>query len=98
FTTKTGDTTTINFHLQKPSTFDVLMLQENIAIGQHIESFVLEYKDGNEWKEAAAGTTVGYKRLLRFNPVTARDVRLRILASRLQPTIAEFGLYKQAKG
>ena len=96
FTTKSGDTTTINFHLKQPSTFDVLWLQENITIGQRIENFVLEYKDGEEWKEAATGTTVGYKRLLRFNPVTAQDVRLRILAARLQPTIAEFGLYKQA--
>lgn len=96
FTTKTGDTTTINFHLPQPATFDVLCLQENITVGQRIEGFVLEYKEGNEWKEAAAGTTVGYKRLMRFKPVTARDVRLRILAARLQPTIGEFGLYKQA--
>ena len=39
----------------------------------------------------ASGTTIGYKRLLRFPPVTARAVRLRILSSRLNPTIAEFG-------
>ena len=45
FTTKTGDTTTIHFHLQQPSTFDVLLLQENITIGQRIEDFVLEYKE-----------------------------------------------------
>lgn len=97
FTTKRGDTATIYFHLQQPSTFDVLWLQENITIGQRIENFVLEYKDGDEWKEATAGTTVGYKRLPRFNPVTAQEVRLRILAARLQPAIAEFGLYKQVK-
>lgn len=91
------DTVTLTFRLKKASSFDVLSLQENITVGQRIESFVLEYKAGDEWKEAAAGTTVGYKRLLRFNTVTAQDVRLRILASRLQPTIAEFGLYKQAQ-
>jgi alpha-L-fucosidase len=97
-TTKTGDTTTINFHLKQPVTFDVLWLQENITIGQRVENFVLEYKDGNEWKEATAGTTIGYKRLIRFNPVTAQDVRLRILSARLQPAIAEFGLYTQTNG
>jgi len=31
---------------------------------------------------------------LRFKAVKAREVRLRILSSRLNPTIAELGLYK----
>ncbi len=96
--TATADTATIIFHLKKPAVFDVLLLQENIAAGQHIEGFELEYKEKNEWKEAAAGTTVGYKRLLRFNAITAQEVRLRIVASRLPPALAEFGLYRQPVG
>lgn len=96
FIAAANDTTaTISITLKKPLTFDVLMLQENITIGQRIEKFVLEYKVGNEWRKATEGTTVGYKRLLRFNPVTAKIVRLRILSSRLNPTISELGLYKQ---
>ena len=86
---------TININLKKATTFDLLLLQENIAIGQRIEKFVLEYKEGNEWKQATAGTTVGYKRLLRFEPVKAKEVRLRILSSRLAPTLSAIGLYKQ---
>lgn len=85
----------IEFTLTSPQTFDVVELQENIAIGQRIEKFVLEYLDGDDWKKAAEGTTVGYKRLIRFSPVTAQKVRLRILSSRLNPTLARFGLYKQ---
>ena len=90
-----GDSTaTLNFTLAQPSTFDVLLLQEEISVGQRIEQFVLEYKDGNDWKQAASGTTVGYKRLLRFPAVTAKEVRLRVLSSRLNPAIAAFGLYQ----
>jgi alpha-L-fucosidase len=97
FTTTGNDTTTaIEFTLKGPKTFDVLLLQENIRRGQRVEKFVLEYFREGKWKIAAEGTTIGYKRLLRFPAVTASQVRLRILSSRLNPFIAEFGLYKQA--
>ncbi len=99
FTTKGGDTTaTINFTLSKSQTFNVLLLQEHIQTGQRIESFRLEYWDEttNNWKEATKGTTVGYKRLLRFDEVTTKKVRLVIESSRLNPTLNEFGLYKMS--
>jgi alpha-L-fucosidase len=42
-------------------------------------------------------TTVGHHRLIRLaSPVTTTQVRLRILSSRLEPTLAEIGLFKQA--
>lgn len=85
----------IEFYLPTLITFDVLSLQENIRKGQRIEKFVFEYKKDNEWIKATEGTTVGYKRLIRFPAVTASEVRLRILSSRLNPTLAEVGLYKQ---
>jgi alpha-L-fucosidase len=94
FTTLGDTTTSIEFTLKGPKTFDVLLLQENIRMGQRIEKFILEYFTNNEWTKIASGTTVGYKRLLRFPAVTANKVRLTIESSRLNPTIAEFGLYK----
>lgn len=98
FTTKGNDTTsTIEFTLSKPQTFDVLLLQENIAIGQRVEKFNAEYFTGTEWKTFAEGTTIGYKRLLKFAPISAQKVRLNILSSRLNPTLSEIGLYKWAE-
>lgn len=98
WTTKGSDTTAvIELQFSSPQTFDVISLQENIAVGQRIEKFVLEYQQGNDWKQAAEGTTVGYKRLIRFAPVTSQKVRLRILSSRLNPTLSEIGLYQQKK-
>jgi alpha-L-fucosidase len=98
WTTKGQDTSSvIELDLKGNKTFDVLMLQENITIGQRIEKFIFEYQENGEWKKVTEGTTVGYKRLLRFDPVTTNKVRLIILSSRLNPTLSEFGLYKQAK-
>jgi alpha-L-fucosidase len=91
-----ADTTAVleaDFTFKK--TFNVLSLQENIRIGQRIERFRLEYWDdfGMAWKEAAEGTTVGYKRLLTFNRITTKKVRLTIGSSRLNPTLSQWGLY-----
>ena len=95
-TTGHDSTATLTFALPAPQLFDVLQLQENITVGQRIEQFVLEYQSGAEWKTAAAGTTVGYKRILTFAPVRAQRLRLRILSARLNPTLSAVGIYKQA--
>lgn len=96
WTTKGKDSiAVIELTLKTVQTFDVLSLQENITIGQRVEKFVLEYWDGKDWKKATEGTTIGYKRLIKFEPVTTGKVRLRIEQSRLNPTISEFGLFKQ---
>lgn len=97
WTTQGSDTTAcIEFDLKGTHTFDVLLLQENITVGQRIEKFVLEYKESEAWKQVVEGSTVGYKRLIRFKPVKTNKVRLKILSSRLNPTLSEVGLYKQS--
>lgn len=96
WTTKAKDSTAvIELNLKTAKTFDVISVQENISIGQRVEKFAFEYWDGKEWKNAAQGTTIGYKRLIKFKPITASKIRLRIEESRLNPTISEFGIYKQ---
>lgn len=84
---------TITFRLGGKRTFNVAELAEHTPIGQRVEEFVLEVKTSDGWKEFARGTTIGYKRLLRFEPVTARTVRLTILNSRVCPTLSNFALY-----
>ena len=78
----------------KPVIFDRVMLQENFRNGQKIESFAVETWNGNAWHEIIHGTTIGYKRLLRFDPVWSDKVRLRIISTRNVPEITLFGLYK----
>ena len=83
----------LELDLNGQKTFNVLMLQENIKVGQRIESFVLEGWVNGTWEKLTEGTTVGYKRLIRFNTATTDRIRLRILKSRLNPTLSSFGLY-----
>lgn len=73
--------------------FNVLNLQEYIQRGQRVEEFILEVEQGSSWTEIVKGTTIGYKRMLKFPDVEAKKVRLRILSSRLNPQLSEIGLY-----
>ena len=86
-------TATIEISLPAKRTFNIADLGEHIKTGQRIEQFALEARIGGGWKQFAAGTTVGYKRLLRFDDVTTDRVRIRILGSRVRPTLSRFGLY-----
>jgi alpha-L-fucosidase len=84
-------------------TFDVVSLQEAVDYrGQRIESFVIETWDGSAWVAAQKIasdelTTVGHRRLIRLkSPVTTIQARIRITGARLEPTLAEIGLFKQS--
>ncbi|MEW6236504.1 MAG: alpha-L-fucosidase, partial [Candidatus Omnitrophota bacterium] len=78
------------FDLHAKKTFDVAMLQEPVWLGQRIAEFKLEAETKDGWKEIAQGTTIGYKRLMRFPAVSASRVRLKILQSRACPAINNF--------
>jgi|WetSurMetagenome_2_1015567.scaffolds.fasta_scaffold00059_10 alpha-L-fucosidase len=77
-----------------PVTFNVLELCEDISKGQRVEGFKVEAKKGENWFTVASGTTVGYKRLIRFPAVTSDEIRLSITASRSRPNISTFALFR----
>jgi alpha-L-fucosidase len=94
---------TVTLTLPAAVTFDVVSLQEAVVHrGQRIESFVIEVWNGSAWvavEKISSDdlTTVGHRRLIRLkSPVTADQVRVRITGSRLEPTLAEIGLFKQS--
>ena len=62
------DTSILMMELPSVSVFDVVMLQESMKDGQRIEKFRIESWDGQQWIKVSEGTTIGYKRLLRFPP------------------------------
>jgi alpha-L-fucosidase len=94
---------TVTLTLPKAVTFDIVSLQEAVDHrGQRIEAFVIEVWNGSAWVNAEKIpsdelTTVGHHRLIRLQaPVTTDQVRLRITGARLEPTLAEIGLFKQS--
>lgn len=91
-------TATFALHFPSAVTFDVISLQEAVDHrGQRIESFAVEALIDGKWTTLDTQTTVGHRRLLRLtSPVTTDSFRVRILSSRMEPTLAEVGLYRQA--
>ena len=95
--TDDGVTTgTLQLELTAPARFDQVRVREAIALGQRVEGWTLDADVGGRWKTLAEGTTVGVRRILRFEPVTASKVRLRVTRARACPAIAEVSLFLEA--
>lgn len=72
---------------------NVVQLQEDISKGQRVEKFLVEAFSEGRWQTLGEGTTIGYKRMLRFPEVTADSLRLRIDGSRLSANIMSVSAY-----
>ncbi len=79
--------------LSAPQVVDHIVLQEAIALGQRVARFAVDVRQDGAWREVASGTTIGYKRFLRFSTVVTNAVRVRILESLACPTLANLELY-----
>lgn len=90
----------ITFKMRRSETFDCLMIQEVIELGHRTSKWSVEYSDnGKQWisiPEATGKQTIGNKWIIRFSPVKARYVRLRIEDGHACPAIHTFGVYKQS--
>jgi alpha-L-fucosidase len=73
--------------------FNTIVLQEYIPKGQRIEVFQVEILGNDGWEELVRSTTVGYKRILRFAPVAAQKLRIKITKSRVCPVLSSIGVY-----
>ena len=81
------------YDIQKGALVNAFMIQEDISKGQRIESFLVEaYKDGS-WIHMAEGTTVGYKRLVRFSDTRPERIRVTIRSARGVANVAAVGLF-----
>ncbi|KAI3450616.1 hypothetical protein Pfo_007281 [Paulownia fortunei] len=79
---------------QEVITFNVLLVQEPIQMGQRIIEFHLDFLNvEGEWEVVTSGTTVGYKRLLLFPSVKTSHLRLIVDKSRADPLISYLGIY-----
>ncbi|MBQ7922343.1 MAG: alpha-L-fucosidase [Clostridia bacterium] len=71
-----------------------VVIKEHIPMSQRVEKFVIEAKTADgEYTEICAGTTIGYKKIARFDAVETDTVRLRITDSRVCPILSFIGIY-----
>ena len=81
------------FNVDSNRMINTLLIQEDITQGQHVEEFSVEAYINGAWHHIAEGTTIGYKRLLRFTDCKAERIRITIHASRGIANILNTGLY-----
>jgi alpha-L-fucosidase len=81
------------WELPEATPFNLISLQEDLSTGQRVESFAVDSWDGQAWRQVTAGTTIGYKRLLRVERLETTRVRLRVLAARAIPYLAAIQLF-----
>ena len=87
-------TPTITLSFDHPVTFNRVMLQEYIPLGQRVERFEVEVLSGNEWRPLSHATTIGYKRILLTPETTASAVRVRFVKCRACPVINRIALFQ----
>lgn len=77
-------------------TFNRVMLQEYIPLGQRVERFAVEAMDAaGAWRTVAEETTIGFKRIVLLDQtVTTERLRITFVAPDGQPLINRVALYQ----
>jgi len=87
----------LTFDFGNETTFNRFLVQEYIPLGQRVKEFSLEAWVDGAWQEIDRQTTIGYKRILRFDDISSDKLRLNILDARACPTISRVGIYQAPK-
>jgi len=85
---------TLTISLPEPRTFNRILLQEYIPLGQRIAAFHIDIlTPEGDWRQIARETTVGYKRIVLTPTVTATTIRMVIDSALAPPTLTRLALY-----
>ena len=88
------NTAILTVKLDKVCEVTHVVIKEHIPMSQRVEAYVIEAQlsDGT-WTEVAKGTTIGYKKIEKFDAVATDAVRIRITDSRVCPILSFVGVY-----
>ncbi|GGA60117.1 hypothetical protein GCM10011507_09620 [Edaphobacter acidisoli] len=85
-----GEGVQIELRLHERRWIDHVVLQERIAEGQRVREYVVEVRDGGQWRTLLTGSSIGHKRIEAFPKVETDSLRLKIMKSVCTPKIASF--------
>ncbi len=86
-----GHTLTLSF--DRPTTVDHVIVMEDILHGQRVRAYVVEALTGTTWSEIARGTSIGHKKIDRFEPTEVSQLRWRCSKAVAIPIIRKFAAY-----
>jgi alpha-L-fucosidase len=79
--------------LPDDASFDHIVIQEDIRMGERVRQFKLDCLRQGQWTELNTGTCIGHKRILKIKPVTGDKIRLSISESIAEPLIKKLAVY-----
>ena len=91
---KTKLNNVIEISLNENKIVDIFKISENINLGQRVKKFRLEALVNDFWVTIEEGTTIGSKRLIKFEPIEIKKLKFTIIDSKDIPMISEIGIYK----
>lgn len=83
----------VELDLVEPAPASVVRLGENVARGQRVGRYALEASVQGTWRPLAAGTTIGYAKLDRFDRTRIERVRLTIDTVAGEPEAVSIALF-----
>lgn len=86
-----GESVELNF--EKATRIDHVIIQEDIVFGERVREYIIEGQSGGKWIELAKGTSIGYKRIERFNAAEVSAIRVRFTKFSVQPIIKNLSVY-----
>ena len=84
------------FTFEQPTTLSSVVLQEYIPLGQNVKGFSISYEANGHWLPVETDevmTTIGYKRIVRFQPVAMDRLRIRFLTAKGTLCISRVSAY-----
>jgi alpha-L-fucosidase len=83
----------IELDFEEPQLIKYVLLQEYIKLGQRVKSLNIEVLQNGQWEQVADATTIGYKRIVRMEPVETEKVRINITGAKACPVISNIEIY-----
>jgi alpha-L-fucosidase len=80
--------------LEQPASIDRIVIQEDIAFGEHVLEYQVKGKKDGEWIDLSSGTNIGHKHIDRFSPQTVSEIKLQIVKAKTEPRIKNFAIFK----
>ena len=88
-----GKAKKLSLDLKGKQKVNYYILQEDITLGERIRAYRVEARTGGKWVTVAKGTSVGHKRIERFDPVEATAFRIVVEQCTDTPQIRDFSVY-----
>lgn len=88
----------VELKLPEGAKVESVVIMEDIAQGERIQSYALSGLSGGQWRQLATGQSVGHKRIEQFPAVEAAAIRLTVDKCKAEPQIRKLAAYGPTKG